>query len=82
MFSGALFLGHPDPGVFTDRAERLVAGIAAQAAIAIDNARLYQSAQREVEERRRTEAALRESEERSGSLNQTLEAKVSERTAE
>lgn len=79
---GALFLGHPDPGVFTDRAERLVAGIAAQAAIAIDNARLYQSAQREVEERRRTEAALRESEDRLVQLNQTLEAKVSERTAE
>ncbi|MEW6257485.1 MAG: response regulator [Pseudomonadota bacterium] len=79
---GALFLGHPEPEIFTERAERLVAGIAAQAAIAIDNARLFQAAQREVEERRRTEAALRESEDLLVQLNQTLEAKVLERTAE
>lgn len=79
---GALFLGHPEPAIFTDRAERLVAGIAAQAAIAIDNARLFQAAQREVEERRRTEAALRASEDLLVQLNQTLEVKVSERTAE
>ena len=42
---GGLFFGHPDPGVFTERAERMVAGIASQAAIAIDNARLYRSLQ-------------------------------------
>ena len=39
---GGLFFGHPEPGVFTERAERLVAGIAAQAAIAIDNAQLHE----------------------------------------
>lgn len=39
---GGLFLGHPQPAVFTERTERLVAGVAAQAAIAIDNARLYE----------------------------------------
>jgi PAS domain S-box-containing protein len=38
---GGLFFGHDRPGVFTARAERLVVGLAAQAAIAIDNARLY-----------------------------------------
>jgi PAS domain S-box-containing protein len=38
---GGLFFGHARPGVFTERAERLVAGIAAHAAVAIDNARLY-----------------------------------------
>ena len=38
---GGLFFGHPDVGVFTERSERLAEGIAAQAAIAIDNARLY-----------------------------------------
>jgi PAS domain S-box-containing protein len=43
---GGLFFGHPQPGMFSERAERLVSGIAAQAAIAIDNARLLQSAQR------------------------------------
>jgi signal transduction histidine kinase len=41
---GGLFLGHPEPGVFTEQAERIVAGIAAQAAVAIDNARLYEQA--------------------------------------
>jgi len=60
---GGLFFGHPQPGVFTERAERLVSGIAAQAAIAIDNARLFQAAQQEIAERRRAEAKLRESEE-------------------
>jgi len=79
---GGLFLGHPEPGVFTDTAEQLLVGIAAQAAIAIDNARLYQAAQAEIAERRRTEAALRESEERQQMLNQQLEAMVAERTAE
>ena len=42
---GGLFFGHPDAGVFTERAERLVVGVAAQAAVAIDNARLYEAAQ-------------------------------------
>ena len=39
---GGLFFGHPQAGVFTERAERLVVGIAAQAAIAMDNARLHE----------------------------------------
>jgi signal transduction histidine kinase len=38
---GTLFFGHPDVGVFDDRAERVASGIAAWAAIAMDNARLY-----------------------------------------
>jgi serine phosphatase RsbU (regulator of sigma subunit) len=38
---GGLFLGHADAGVFDDRAERLVTGIAAQTAAGLDNARLY-----------------------------------------
>lgn len=52
---GGLLFGHADAGVFDARAERLVVGLAAQAAIAIDNARLYQAAQREIEQRRRAE---------------------------
>lgn len=52
---GGLFFGHDQPGVFTERAERVVAGIASQAAIAIDNARLYEAAQVEIAERRRAE---------------------------
>jgi serine phosphatase RsbU (regulator of sigma subunit)/anti-sigma regulatory factor (Ser/Thr protein kinase) len=39
---GGLFFGHPEPGMFSDEDERMVAGIAAQSAIAIENARLYQ----------------------------------------
>jgi len=72
---GGLFFGHPDPGIFTERAERLVAGIATQAAIAIDKARLYQAAQHEIERRKGVETALRESE-------HLLEVKVADRTAE
>ncbi len=41
---GALFFGHPQPGVFTERHEALVVGLAAQAAVAIDNARLIDAA--------------------------------------
>jgi PAS domain S-box-containing protein len=43
---GGLFFGHPEPGRFDERAERLAVGIAGQASIAIDNARLYADAQR------------------------------------
>jgi PAS domain S-box-containing protein len=61
---GGLFFGHAEIGMFKQEHEVLLAGIAGQAAVAIDNARLFQSAQRELEERRRVEIALRESEER------------------
>jgi PAS domain S-box-containing protein len=70
---GGLFFGHPDPRVFKERSERLMTGLAAQAAIAIDNARLFQAAQREIEQRRLAELALQE-------LNSTLEQQVLERT--
>jgi signal transduction histidine kinase len=48
---GGLFFGHSRAGVFTERAERVVAGLAAQTAIAMDNARLYEQAQRAVRQR-------------------------------
>ena len=38
---GGLFFGHPDTAQFTRVHERIVVGIAAQAAMAMDNARLY-----------------------------------------
>lgn len=72
---GGLLFGHPQAGVFDARAERIVAGIAAQAAIAIDNARLYQAAQSEIVERTKAEGALRE-------LNETLEQRVAEAVAD
>jgi PAS domain S-box-containing protein len=52
---GGLFFGHPEPGRFTARHEDLLIGIAGQAAIGIDNARLYDAAQREIAERREAE---------------------------
>ena len=45
---GGLFFGHAQPGVFTEREEELVKGLAGQTAVAIDNARLYQRSQEAV----------------------------------
>jgi PAS domain S-box-containing protein len=61
---GGLFFGHSEPAIFTEAAERLATGIAAHAAIAIDNARLFQKAEQEIASRRKTEETLRTSEER------------------
>jgi signal transduction histidine kinase/ActR/RegA family two-component response regulator len=66
---GGLFFGHGEAGKFADEHEELLTGIAGQAAAAIDNARLYQAAEREVAERRRAEEALQ-------ALNNTLEQRV------
>lgn len=49
---GNLYLGHPEPDMFNERTQRIIGGIAAQAAVAIDNARLYAAAQRAAEERK------------------------------
>jgi PAS domain S-box-containing protein len=72
---GGLFFGHPQPGMFSERAERILMGLAAQAAVAIDNSRLYQSSVREV-------AARREAEEKLQELNRHLEQRVSQRAEE
>jgi PAS domain S-box-containing protein len=45
---GGLFYGHQTPGVFTEEHERTLAAVAAQASIAIDNARLVAAARSEV----------------------------------
>ncbi|MBW4656911.1 MAG: PAS domain-containing protein [Kaiparowitsia implicata GSE-PSE-MK54-09C] len=42
---GGLIFGHPDPARFNKRHEKLIVGLAAQAAIAIDNARLFKQVQ-------------------------------------
>lgn len=53
---GGLFFGHSEVAVFTDRSEKLLEGIAAQAAIAMGNAKLFEdkkaaeSRQKEVSE--------------------------------
>lgn len=61
---GALLLGHERPGVFTARHERLVEGIATQAAVALDNARLYQTALCEERRARAQAASIAEADQR------------------
>ncbi|MDF2431661.1 MAG: hypothetical protein JWP44_1292 [Mucilaginibacter sp.] len=39
---GGLFFGHPDAGVFTEEHEDLVSSISSQAAIALDNSKLFE----------------------------------------
>ncbi|GAC1323673.1 MAG: hypothetical protein NVS2B16_22320 [Chloroflexota bacterium] len=60
---GALTLSHPEPGFFTPEQATLVHAIAQQAAIAIENARLYREAQKvaAVEERQRLARELHDS---------------------
>jgi signal transduction histidine kinase/ActR/RegA family two-component response regulator len=48
---GGLFFGHSAPGVFSARTEELIVAFAGQAAIAVDNARLYDMAQKAAQER-------------------------------
>ncbi|HEX8617471.1 MAG TPA: GAF domain-containing protein, partial [Thermoanaerobaculia bacterium] len=56
---GGLFFGHPEEGVFTENEEQIVEALAAQAAVAIDNARLYDALQRERERLMRSESRHR-----------------------
>lgn len=72
---GGLFFGHEEPCIFQPEHETLMAGAAGQAAIALDNARLFEAAERELAERRKAEAALQH-------MNAELEERVSEQIAE
>jgi signal transduction histidine kinase/CheY-like chemotaxis protein len=56
---GGLFFGHEEPGVFSERDERVVEALAAQASVAMDNARLYEAA---AQEQAKAEAAAAENE--------------------
>ena len=67
---GGLFFGHPQAAIFSERDERIVEGLAAQSAVAMDNARLFETAQRA---RERAEA----SEKRSAFLAAASEALAS-----
>ena len=64
---GALLFGHPEKQIFGEREEQLASGIASQAGIALDNARLFESllaertsVQRHAEELARTNADLQQ----------------------
>jgi PAS domain S-box-containing protein len=62
---GVLAISHTEAGrLFTQEQINLMERFAALASLAIDNARLHELAQTELQERRNTEAALRSSEER------------------
>ena len=61
---GALHVLDVEVNRFGAEDVELLESLAVMAAIAIENARLYEQAQQEIEERQRTEEALRESEER------------------
>ncbi|HYF20805.1 MAG TPA: ATP-binding protein [Ramlibacter sp.] len=77
---GGLFFGHGKPGVFSARSERLAVGIAGQAAIAVDNARLYAQAQQAAEDRRallESERAARSEAERASTLKDEFLATLS-----
>ncbi|MBA3396466.1 MAG: GAF domain-containing protein [Deltaproteobacteria bacterium] len=55
---GSLFFGHEKPGIFTERAQRLAVSLAAHAATAMDNARLFADQQRLIKELEKTNAEL------------------------
>jgi two-component sensor histidine kinase/PAS domain-containing protein len=52
---GGLFFGHPEPGKFDEAAEQSLSGIAAQAAVALENAHLFKSAEEEIAQRKEIE---------------------------
>jgi signal transduction histidine kinase/CheY-like chemotaxis protein len=77
---GGLFFGHPEPGRFGERDERTVRSIAAQAATAIDNARLYEEARRVAAQRAQlvdAERAARAESERLGRMKDEFLATLS-----
>jgi signal transduction histidine kinase len=72
---GGLFFGHSETARFQPRHESLMVAVAAQAAIAIDNARLFKRAQHDLGERQAAETRLQE-------LNENLERRIAEAAAE
>ncbi len=72
--TGGLFFGHPEPRRFSEEHEVLLSGIAVQAAVAFDNARLFRTAQTEIEQRRAAEHEL-------SRLNSHLEDRVADEVA-
>lgn len=77
---GGIFLGHSAPGVFTERHERLLVGLSNQAAVAMDNARLYADVKQAALHRERileTERAARAEAERVSLLKDEFLATLS-----
>jgi len=77
---GGLFFGDSEPARFDERVERIIMGVASQAAISIDNARLYEAAQRASVERQsllERERSAREAAERLSALKDEFLASLS-----
>jgi PAS domain S-box-containing protein len=55
---GGLFFGHSKPAVFRESDERLMVAVAAQAAVALDNARLFQATRAAENQAKREREAL------------------------
>lgn len=78
---GGLFFGHPDVGRFTESDERIAVGIAAHAAVAVQNARLYEAecrAREHEEEARQRLAIVAEAGRRLLSSSLNLDAMMTE----
>ena len=65
---GGLFYGHAEPDIFQQTAEDLVATVAAQAAVAIENFRLRQQLRLQVEALQQAEAEQRAASKQAGEL--------------
>lgn len=72
---GVLSIQHIQPDAYATEHIQLLEVVAAQAAVAVENARLYAAVQAELSEHERMEAVLR-------NMNMELERRVSERTEE
>ena len=72
---GGLLYGHPEPGRFSAAAEASLVSLAGQAALAMDNARLFEAVARELARRAVAEEELRV-------LNERLETRVAEAVTE
>ena len=69
---GALLFGHAAPSVFDERSERVVRSVAAQAAVAIENARLLEAEQWPARQAEQTTARLALLQEVTARLARTL----------
>lgn len=77
---GGLLFADMRPGLFVPAVVDIVHGMAALAALAIDNAKLHEALQRELHEKRRAEAELRSAQAQLQAHAALLEQKVQERT--
>ncbi|MBK8783457.1 MAG: PAS domain S-box protein [Anaerolineales bacterium] len=80
--TGSISVESQEENAFTENDQRLLETLAGQAAIAIENATLFLRTQKEIEERQQAESALQMQTEKLLQLNNELEQRVLERTAE